>query len=497
MQTYYLKQISYNLVPDIINPSPDYYCTWQTQLYATNDGKPAAQRAIVCEKSLFDTDKPFGWAHFYKAARKDLILVMDDSWDVPPNNDSTYYGCLQLNSEKFPTFTKNKTNSQALKCLSEKIKGLGWKGLGVWVCAQESKFNNQPKDKYWQNVFECMNTSDIAYWKVDWGESCNSFEFRKELTDYAHKYAPNLIIEHAMLKEILPYCNVFRTYDVPAIMSIPMTLQKIAEFSDISADDCANMGMLNCEDEAYIAAAGGFTMGIMRHPYSGDFLNGRPDMSFPAVHRNLKTKMYEIIRATRWHRIAPAFPISPGQFKVSQLKLTDNWKFKDIGGEIEEWWLRQPLINRDLIDGTLTKHAPSSITRNTILPEIEPDTAGNIPYCVATTNPNGAFSIATLGRTIGRDYYIPKCNIAAYSHNADTVGIFGEYKTLTLKTEINGIRQVLMQDLAGDICFDVTANISINGREIHIPGELIAAIGTSAQPVSDTSEPGVVLKLIK
>jgi len=131
------------------------------------------------------------------------------------------------------------------------------------------------------------------------------------------------------------------------------------------------------------------------------------------------------------------------------------------------------------------------------LPEIEPDTAGNIPYCVASINPNGAFSITTLGRTIGRDYYIPKCNIAAYSQNADTVGIFGEYKTLALKTEINGIRQVLMQDLAGDICFDVTANISINGREIHIPGELIAAIGTSAQPVSDTSEPGVVLKLIK
>ncbi len=50
------------------------------------------------------------------------------------------------------------------------------------------------------------------------------------------------------------------------------------------------MGMLNCEGEAYIAAACGFTMGIMRHPYSGDFLNGRQDMSSPSVHVISKQK---------------------------------------------------------------------------------------------------------------------------------------------------------------------------------------------------------------
>jgi hypothetical protein len=86
-----------NLIPDVINPSPDYYCTWQTQLYATCDGKPPAQRAIITEKALFDQEKPFGWAYFYEKARRDLFIVMDDSWDVPLNGDRSFYGSLLLN----------------------------------------------------------------------------------------------------------------------------------------------------------------------------------------------------------------------------------------------------------------------------------------------------------------------------------------------------------------------------------------------------------------
>lgn len=30
-----------NHIPSHKNPSPDYYCTWQTQLYATSGGTPA------------------------------------------------------------------------------------------------------------------------------------------------------------------------------------------------------------------------------------------------------------------------------------------------------------------------------------------------------------------------------------------------------------------------------------------------------------------------
>ena len=91
-----------DFIPDTVNPTPDYYCTWQTQLFATCDGKPRAQRAAIHERGLFDTQKPYGWAYFYQSARKDLFLVMDDSWDVPPKDDPSYYGSLILDKEKFP-----------------------------------------------------------------------------------------------------------------------------------------------------------------------------------------------------------------------------------------------------------------------------------------------------------------------------------------------------------------------------------------------------------
>ena len=64
-----MKKTNLNLIPDRVNPSPDYYCTWQTQLYATSDGKPAGQRKIICEDALFGAEKPFGWSRFYESAR--------------------------------------------------------------------------------------------------------------------------------------------------------------------------------------------------------------------------------------------------------------------------------------------------------------------------------------------------------------------------------------------------------------------------------------------
>lgn len=71
-----MKKTNINLIPDCVNPSSDYYCTWQTQLYATCDGKPKGQRAVIGEKALFDNEKPFGWAHFYEKAR----LTTTRSW---------------------------------------------------------------------------------------------------------------------------------------------------------------------------------------------------------------------------------------------------------------------------------------------------------------------------------------------------------------------------------------------------------------------------------
>lgn len=490
-----IKPINKDLIPNTTNPSPDYYCTWQTQLYATSDGKPTAQRAVLGENALFDENKPFGWAYFYEQARSDLFIVLDDSWDVPLNNDTRYYGSLILNSEKFPTFTDKNDNTMSLKKLSDKIKSLGWKGLGGWVCAQKSKLDDNKPEVYWKNKFTEMHNAGLAYWKVDWGEDCNDADFRRMLTAYSRKYAPDLVVEHAITKEVIPEGDIFRTYDVPAVMSIPMTLNKIAELSNVKPPRDNKSGLINCEDEVYIAASLGFTMGIMRHPYRDEFPNGNPDMSFPAVHRNLKTKMYEVVRAARWHRVAPAFSVSGEQFFVDNCMLKDNWKFENPQAEIEEWWTRNPLTKPLINDGIFTVSAPKIITRNTSAPTVAPDKNGITPYCIASLNPNGVYSIATLARTINRNYFIPKCDITANIGIANTVGVFGEYKTLTLITEKESISQILMQDLADDRCFDITNCVDIYGSNIKIGGEIISKIGTLAQPENDTSEPGVVIKI--
>lgn len=493
-----LKKQKINLIPDTPNPTPDYYCTWQTQLYATCDGKPEGQRAIIGETGMFSKEKPFGWAYFYENARRDLLFIMDDSWDVPPEDDPTYYGSLLLNEAKFPESWKGAASpAAALKALTERMKALGWKGLGGWVCAQESErfCGGRSPEEYWKDMLIAAREAGFAYWKVDWGKKDTDLAFRRMLTDLGRQYAPDLIIEHAKCPQAVPYSDAYRTYDVPAVMSIPMTLQKLREFSDCPAPYEGNMGLLNCEDEAYIAAAGGFSMGIMRHPYRGAFTNGIADVSFPAFHRDLKSKMAEVVRAARWHRIAPAFAMDGAQMEVDPQELADSWHFENKEIELEDWWFRKPFILDCIKGDVLTKTAPARLSRNCPLAEVEADAEGDVPYVICSRNPCGAFSVATLGRTRERRYFLPRCRVRVQSGDAATVGIFGCYESLTLKTSFSAIKRVLMQDLAGDTAYDVTEQVSFEKGALTIPGRLIRAIGTSAQDDNDTSEPGAVLSL--
>ena len=209
-----MRKTNINLIHDSQNVTPDYYCTWQTQLYATNDGKPKGQRAIIGEKALFSKEKPFGWAYFYEQVRKDLYIVMDDSWDVPPNGDLSYCGSLILNGDKFPSFVKDSSdNTEAMKKLSDKIKDLGWKGLGCWVCSKESpRFKGDiSREEYWIERLVQANKAGIAYWKVDWGDWGADAAFRKKLTELGRQYAPDLIIENAIVPEVIPFSDTFRT----------------------------------------------------------------------------------------------------------------------------------------------------------------------------------------------------------------------------------------------------------------------------------------------
>jgi len=493
------KRLGYSLIPDHVNPSPDYYCTWQTQLYATCDGKPQKQRAAMHEQALFDKEKPYGWAYFYESARQDLFLVMDDSWDVPPTGASEFYGSLVPDPEKFPSFTSPETVPQeAMKRLCDHVKSLGWKGLGGWICAQESPLytGNLTKEEYWTKRLQWAAYAGMSYWKVDWGNRSQEYEFRRGLPQLARTYAPELIVENSMRKDVIPFSDVFRTYDVPAIMSIPMTLEKLRDLTDISSPLENFKGLINCEDEVYIAAAGGFTMGVMRHPYAGPFPDGRADMSFPDLHRRLKTKMTEVTRAAHWHRIAPAFGAEGSKMHFSQTRLTDTWKLKCREEEIESWWPSAMASRNYMQEDTLTVSACASLGRCMAPPTVVPDSDGLVPFTVASRNPNGAVSVATLGRTLGRTYKIPRCDVTLDTGNALTFGIFGQYRNLILHTELDLANcRIAAQDLAYETAYDITTYVNITGHTLIIPGTVIDAIGTMAQNDADTSEPGLILTI--
>lgn len=223
---------------------------------------------------------------------------------------------------------------------------------------------------------------------------------------------------------------------------------------------------------------------------AGALPNGNPDPSFPNLHRYLKTKMCEVTRAVRWHRIAPAFAVNGSETKVSDEILTDSWNVVNQSEEIEAWW---KFKDGDVIE----KSAPSSISRGLPLPIVTSDVDGKIPYTVSAKNPNGAASIATLGRTEKREYKIPECDIIFDTENAEIFGIFGEYKALTVKSlAVKTASRILAQDLAGDFCFDITEDIKIGEGFFVLNGKIISEIGTSCNPDGDTSEPGMLVKIV-
>lgn len=481
-----------NLIPDTPNTSPDYYCTWQTQLYACCDAGPQGQRDNIDEVVLFNEKYPFGWVNFHEKAREDLILVMDDSWDVPYGEQKIgpNYGSLIMDKRKFASFYKNSDEpKEAMKALSDAVKEKGWRGVGGWICAHKATaFENENEEAYYINRFKWSDYADWKYWKIDWGYKAADSSFRRMLAELRIKYAPNLVAEQAINNELIPESDVFRTYDVPAIMSIPMTMEKLEAALKYDAID-GYSALIDCEDEVYIAAALGCSMGVMRHPMVGNLPDGRPDPSFPHLHRKLKTKMAEVVRAARWHRIAPAFAVNGKDTYFAEEKLTDTWLVKDQKSEIEAWW--------GFKDGdTIKKSGTAAISRSMPLPVVVPDDKGLIPYTVCAKNPNGAVSVATLGRTKSRKWILPKCEVTLDAGDAELFGIFGEYDKLNIKTSAvkDGCR-IFAQDLIGETAYDITEFVTVSNGKLEIPGEIISEIGTLENEKGDTSEPGLILKV--
>lgn len=438
----------------------------------------------MTEQNLFGKGKFENWTGMFKKLHADLYFVLDDAWDVPLTGDESYYGSLIPDTVRFPSL-RGMTPEQRLKTLSQRVKQIGWKGLGLWVCAQEApKFQIKDTVSYWTERFKWMDKAGVAYWKVDWGKHDSDPRWRRFLTGLGKTTAPRLHIEHALTPASLTYAEIYRTYDVENIIAIPHTINRIAELLTYPANG-TKPGIINCEDEPYIAVGTGSSIGIMRHEFNGKLPDGVQDFVFPPQGRDLKSRLDEVVRAVRWHRIAEPFGIDQTTIYVDSAKLRDYW----IMGEKETWMNRKAgSVNE--------KSAPAIIARGLEKPQVTP--VGNDtlkPYILASKYPNGAVAVSSIGRTVDRAYVTPRANVLIKVDSVNKpLGIFGRYGQLTIRiASTTKIKKIMAQDLAGDKPVDITQKVIIKPNQFVIPGELIDEIGLMNATKGDLSEPGMVL----
>ena len=131
-----------NLIPETGRGEVlDYLCTWsaQTRWGLPKDVNlgPQEMRDRLTEDFLFGEG---GLLHgIAPEARGGLLVVLDDGWDVPagsaPQKDLSAFGSLIVDEAKFPSCTG--TPEERLRTLSERVRTLGYAGLGLWVAAEE------------------------------------------------------------------------------------------------------------------------------------------------------------------------------------------------------------------------------------------------------------------------------------------------------------------------------------------------------------------------
>ncbi len=476
-----------NLIPSKPGTAPDYFCTWNIQGYVVNYAKSTLRDAMT-ESNMFGSGKYQNWVDFYPRIRSDLYFVMDDSWDVDFTNYD--YGADLLNPVRFPTYASSGTEEEKFRKLNTAIRAKGWRAVGGWIAANKAKAYKEMSDHdFYAERLKWMESAGWGYLKVDWGTNAKDPAWRRQLTEWGHQYAPDIHVEQAMIWSCVPFADVFRTYDIEAITSIPVTLSRVCQGIKQVAEPKAK-ALINCEDEPIIGAALGCAIGVMRHPYVGNLPNGEQDFVFPPVARDLKQCLNEVERGVLWHRVAPPFKVD-GQVNIDETRLTDTWCF-----QAHEGWATK-------IPGKWASNAaPARITRGGLpLPTVKTD-SGEPPFVIASRHPNGALAIATLGRTVcaspsDRKYWTPLADITlAAGKLTGPIAIFGHYQSLTLTFDfpMTG-RTILAQDILDDQAKDITAQAIINGNTVKLPGSLIDRIGLEKASPRDKSNPGMVISI--
>ena len=459
---------------DIKIKQESYLCTWNLQgrlahkinqqkekpkeLAFIGDQGALGSRDAINEEAIFGKD---GWIHYYPEIRKDLYFLIDDGWDVDyntkPPKDFHKFGSLVVNEQRFPSFKG--TPDEKLKEFVERVKAAGWKGLGIWLPAQAygDDWQKPVKDceHYWRAMLERSKYAGVSYWKVDWGTCAYTTENRKAISDLAKEIYPELVIEHAICMwlinekdsdygrfindeaykrgvEFAKYSDVLRTYD-HSQLGISSTLDRVAGVLPNSN------ALINCESLAYMAAGLGFSLGIMSPP---EIENGQ-----------------EALATIRWHRIAPTF--IGGETYQSEEILYDYFDFT----EGSTW--APFLIGRRVHQG-----APAVISRNTKLPEVKSE--GEKPFVVASLNPTGAYSLAELGRLLGKESS-PLADVTCFPEsNPENIGIFGNFSNVTFKLSSKPI-SVKAQNLVTETTVDITEKINLD-KKLEISGNILAQV---------------------
>ncbi len=533
------EQQSINLVPDTVNPTPDYWCTWGAQNFAADTlsllnslalGGHSITARYVNEERIFGEG---GWSEaFPEGLRNDLLLVFDVGWDVPAGtafDDSRWkLGSMEVAEDKFPSCSGS--GQEKLNQLDRMVRAHGWKGTGLWLPSQpytgKSSVGELPENdtrEFYRRAATISNEAGIRYWKIDYGSRGGDIGFRAMITSQAGAHAPGLLVEHGrgsgpLNDEDCPWdtenvhgtgsyrvwddgnvlqtavriagvSHVLRTYDITQQLSIPTTLDRVAEvLSELGGT--GDSVLMNCEDEPYLGAVLGCALGIMRHP-DMIYMEGKDYDPF-----RFKYRIDEVLRAVRWHRIAPAWGAGLDRTTLDTVRLSDRWLFRE-GDGWATWVTGHEILQT----------APARVARGMELPEVSCE--GPPPYVICSRHPNGAVAIATLPRVQSPQQILhPLAGVTV--HLADwkgPIGIFGRYRTLHLKGPerfaIDGhsaanekALRVVAQDLAGERAVDITQKVSLQPGILTIPGEVIGEVGCSAASDGDLSEPGMVVRIV-
>jgi len=480
-----------NLIPEKIPKTGNYWCTWDTQWNLMKetvpDGVPIPTRDRMDEEYLFGEDGVL--RNYFRPVRKDLIIVLDDGWDVPYGaKDRVLFGSLDADTGRFPSLSGSP--QEKLTELCRRIMDMGYRGVGLWVPAQ---LNGQPADDRagWAERAKWCHEAGICYWKVDWGDHADDPAYRAMITGCAEEYAPGLMVEHALcqgpfvpktddelparadyFKAILPVSDFIRSYDVAFEFKYSTTLRRTAELLRAADESGCSRAVINIEDTDLIGAALGCSLGVMRHEKETELrrltIKARP--------------ILEPIRALRWQRIAPSFAAGSTAVYISDELLEDSWYYP----------VRDRSLWPNTCDETVVQKAPAMICRNMAPPAVE--AGAEKPFIACSLHPEtGALSIAAVPRVLpGRLYTTPPVTLTFTGISPDApIGVFGQMSLRIIFSEpVEGMR-LYAQDPASDGAVDITDQVQLIGNELRIPPGLTESV------CGEGALPGVVFRLVR